>query len=49
MTTTNSIENKVLTKLGFDFKETFDYNGDPTNWFELSKTSWERKRLPPKN
>jgi [ribosomal protein S5]-alanine N-acetyltransferase len=32
---------KVLTKLGFDFKELFDYEGDPTNWFELKKTNWE--------
>lgn len=32
---------KVLTKLGFDFKETFDYEGDPTDWFELKRTTWE--------
>lgn len=25
----------VLIKLGFEFKETFDYEGDPTDWFEL--------------
>ncbi len=31
----NSI--KVLKKLGFEFKEVFDYEGDLTNWFELSK------------
>lgn len=36
---------KVLTKLGFDFKETFDYEGDPTDWFELTKTSWVNKKL----
>lgn len=35
---------KVLTKLGFDFQETFDYEGDPTDWFELKKTTWENKR-----
>ncbi len=34
---------KVLTKLGFDFKETFDYEGDPTDWFELKKTTWINK------
>lgn len=39
----NSI--KVLTKLGFVCTETFDYKGDPTNWFELSKTNWESKKL----
>jgi ribosomal-protein-alanine N-acetyltransferase len=35
---------KVLTKLGFDFQETFDYEGDPTDWFELKKTTWESKK-----
>lgn len=34
---------KVLTKLGFQFQETFDYEGDPTDWFELKKTIWENK------
>jgi ribosomal-protein-alanine N-acetyltransferase len=28
---------QVLKKLGFDFIETFDYDGDVTNWFELKK------------
>ena len=36
---------KVLTKLGFDFQETFDYEGDPTDWFELKKATWETKKL----
>ncbi len=36
---------KVLTKLGFDFKETFDYEGDPTDWFELKKSVWESRKL----
>lgn len=27
----------VLTKLGFQLVETFDYDGDLTNWFELHK------------
>jgi RimJ/RimL family protein N-acetyltransferase len=35
---------KVLTKLGFDFKETFDYEGDPTDWFELTKKTWENNK-----
>lgn len=34
---------KVLTKLGFDLQETFDYEGDPTDWFELKKAIWENK------
>lgn len=29
----------VLKKLGFKFTEVFDYEGDPTNWFELQKTN----------
>jgi RimJ/RimL family protein N-acetyltransferase len=40
----NANSKKVLTKLGFDFKETFDYEGDPTDWFELKKTTWENKK-----
>lgn len=36
---------KVLTKLGFDFQETFDYEGDPTDWFVLKKTTWENKTI----
>lgn len=35
---------KVLYKLGFDFKETFDYEGNPTDWFELKKVTWENKK-----
>ena len=38
---------KVLTKLGFDFQETFDYEGDLTDWFELKKTTWEAKKHTP--
>lgn len=40
----NANSKKVLSKLGFDFKETFDYEGDPTDWFELKKTTWENKK-----
>lgn len=35
---------KVLTKLGFNFQETFDYEGAPTDWFELKKATWENKK-----
>lgn len=34
---------KVLTKLGFDYIELFDYEGDPTDWFELKKANWEKR------
>lgn len=30
----------VNFKLGFDLQETFDYEGDPTDWFELKRASW---------
>jgi len=36
---------KVLSKLGFDYIETFNYEGDLTDWFELQKTIWENMRL----
>lgn len=32
---------KVLAKLGFVYQETFDYEGDPTDWFELQKQTLE--------
>ena len=35
----NANSKKVLSKLGFEFQETFDYEGDPTDWFELKKTN----------
>ena len=41
----NANSKKVLSKLGFEFQETFDYEGDPTDWFELKKTNWENKKL----
>lgn len=40
----NANSKKVLSKLGFEFQETFDYEGDPTDWFELKKTTWENKK-----
>ena len=35
---------KVLFKLGFEFQETFDYEGDLTDWFELKKSTWKNKK-----
>lgn len=40
----NENSKKVLNKLGFDFQETFDYEGDPTDWFELKKEIWENQK-----
>ncbi|MBM3430929.1 MAG: GNAT family N-acetyltransferase [Bacteroidetes bacterium] len=38
---------KVLHKLGFAHQETFDYEGTPTDWYELKKSNWENKKLKP--
>ncbi len=35
----------VLQKLGFKFIEIFDYDGDPTCWFELTKRDWVNSLL----
>lgn len=35
---------KVLKKSGFEFIEVFDYDGDPTNWFELTRRNWNEKK-----
>lgn len=39
----NSNSQKVLTKLDFAFKEKFNYEGSPINWFELTKATWNSK------
>lgn len=41
----NNNSKNVLKKLGFEYKETFDYDGDPTDWFELKKNTWQN-RMP---
>lgn len=40
----NENSKKVLTKLGFDFQETFNCEGDPTDWFELKKSKWKNQK-----
>ncbi len=43
ITDPNNVNSKnVLIKLGFIFQETFDYEGDSTNWYELKKTDWKK-------
>ncbi|MDA3614250.1 GNAT family N-acetyltransferase [Polluticaenibacter yanchengensis] len=39
----NISSQKVLHKLGFQFIEVFNYQGDPTNWFELKKVNWKKE------
>lgn len=36
----NSNSRKVLSKLGFEHKEVFDYEGDPTDWWKLEKSNY---------
>jgi RimJ/RimL family protein N-acetyltransferase len=33
----NSVSKKVLQKTGFHFIETFNFNGEPTDWFKISQ------------
>lgn len=42
----NENSKKVLIKLGFNFVETFDYDGYDTDWFELKKETWEKTNGP---
>ena len=32
--------NRVLKKIGLSFKEEFDYEGTPCNWYGLKKSEW---------
>ncbi|OED43426.1 GNAT family N-acetyltransferase [Flavobacteriaceae bacterium (ex Bugula neritina AB1)] len=32
--------NKVLKKAGLKYIETFDFEGDPHNWYRIKKTEW---------
>lgn len=43
----NTNSKKVLFKLGFELKQTFDYEGEATDWFELRKQIWDSKRFNP--
>lgn len=46
ITDPNNVNSRhVLAKLGFDFKETFDHAGDPTDWFELKQKTWQHKKI----
>lgn len=36
----NSASNRVLQKLGFRLVETFEYDGQPHYWYELTKADW---------
>ena len=38
----NLTSKKVLTKLSFEFRESFDYEGDLTDWFELKRQNWKK-------
>lgn len=36
----NIASNTVLTKVGFKFVETFEYDGDTDNWYKLKRSDW---------
>lgn len=38
----NGASNRVLQKIGLQRVETFEYLGEPTNWYRLEKARWER-------
>ncbi|WP_413511770.1 GNAT family N-acetyltransferase [Myroides odoratus] len=40
----NEGSNKILTKLGFTRKETFDLEGTPHNWYHMDKKDFENKK-----
>jgi RimJ/RimL family protein N-acetyltransferase len=41
----NSNSNKILSKLGFNFVETFDYLNLKQNWYKMDKNDWEENQL----
>ncbi len=41
----NIASNKILKKIGLDFINEFAIEKDKANWYELDKTTYERKKL----
>ncbi|MBA2612482.1 MAG: GNAT family N-acetyltransferase [Bacteroidetes bacterium] len=39
----NLNSNKVLLKLGFKYIEKFDFEGDESDWFKLTRNDWNNK------
>ena len=39
------ISNKILTKLGLKFVDTFEYEGAPHNWFNIERSQWEESKI----
>ena len=40
----NITSNKILTKIGLIFTETFDFEGIECNRYKMTRTEWEEKR-----
>jgi RimJ/RimL family protein N-acetyltransferase len=36
----NKASNRILNKLGFEWKNTFEYDGATHNWYELKRKDW---------
>lgn len=41
--TENVASNKILTNIGFEFIETFEFDGAIHNWYKLEKSTWEKE------
>ena len=39
----NIASNKILTKIGLEFLETFEFDGTTCNWYQLKKSDWEKR------
>ena len=40
----NANSNKILTKLGLEFIETFYHNGKLHKWYKVDKKNWNKER-----
>lgn len=40
----NATSNKILSKLGLIFIETFKYDGEEHNWYKIEETEWTKRK-----
>ena len=38
------VSNKILSKIGLKFIDTFDYEGVPHNWYKIGKAEWKENK-----
>jgi len=41
----NIPSNKILKKVGLKYTETFEFEGEKCNWYEIEKSDWQEKKL----